>query len=85
LVRTVEQNPLGSPRVTYRTTGADDYAHAEVYDLVAGVLWGHQQRVEELSRETFSVLDDHLDFPRSRLADLDDITYSPGPEDPYDF
>ncbi|MEJ7775560.1 MAG: terminase gpA endonuclease subunit [Nocardioidaceae bacterium] len=82
LVRTVEQNPVGSPRVTYRATGADDFAQAEVYDILAIELWWLQQGMEEATRETFTTLDDHLDFPRSRLGDYDDMTYSPGPDEP---
>lgn len=83
LVRTVTEDPEGSPRVTYRATGADDYAQAEVYDLLAASLWTHQQMVQQANRETYSTLDDHLDFQRSNLADYDhDATYSPGPDEP---
>ena len=39
LVRTSERDDLGNQRVTYRATGDDDFAQAEIYDLLAGELW----------------------------------------------
>jgi len=84
LIRKVERNPEGSPRVTYTATGADDFAQAEVYDVLATELWWFDRGIEERTRETFTTLDDHLDFPRSNLGDYGDMTYSPGPAEPDD-
>lgn len=86
LVRTAEQDELGNHRVVYRATGADDYAQAEVYDVVAHDLFIYQQALDEASREVYTTLDEHLDFPRSNLGDLNaaDDSYSPGPRDPVD-
>jgi hypothetical protein len=81
LVRSAEQDPLGNQHVTYHATGPDDYAQAEVYDLLAGELWQLQQNVDDASRETFVALDELVEFPRSRLSDLDD-PYVPGPREP---
>jgi ribosomal protein S27AE len=85
LVRTVENDPVGSPRVSYRATGPDDFAQAEVYDVVATDLWRYQQLVADYTRETFTTLDEHLDFERSNLSSYDDdMRYSPGPDEPND-
>ena len=84
LNRKVERNPEGSPRVTYTATGADDFAQAEVYDILATELWWFDRGIEERTRETFTTLDDHFDFPRSNVGDYGDMTYSPGPAEPDD-
>lgn len=83
LIRTAERDDLGKQRVAYRATGDHDYAQAEVYDVVALDLWRHQQYVADATREEYSTLDDHLEFPRSNLAGYDpDFEYSPGPPEP---
>lgn len=57
-------------RVFYRSSGPDDYAMAEVFDVCATELHWRRVLVDEAQRESFSVLDDELDFERSHLSDL---------------
>lgn len=86
-VRVVTKDEMGKITVAYRKIGgADDYAHAEVYDIVATELWWLRQSLEESQREAYRSLDDLIDFQRSRLSDYDgDVDYHPGPADePYD-
>jgi len=83
LVRTSEQDEFGKQRVFYRAIGDDDYAQAEVYDVLATELWLHQQYVAHAMREEFTTLEEHIDFRRSDLASYDeDFEYSPGPPEP---
>ncbi len=83
LVRTAERDELGNQRVTYRATGDDDYAQAEIYDVLAATLWRLQQDVAHTMRDEYTTLDEHLDFRRSSLAEYDpDLEYSPGPPEP---
>lgn len=86
-VRVTEKDALGKVTVAYKSTGPDDYAHAEVYDIVASEVWGMRQGLKDAQREVDVPLDDLLDFPRSRLADLGaDVVYDPGRTDePYDY
>jgi hypothetical protein len=64
-----QQTPKGL-RVFYRSSGPDDYAMCEVFDVCATELWWRRQLVDEAERETFGVLDDELEFERSHLSDL---------------
>ena len=77
-VRFIEQNDLGRMIVAYRSTGPDDFAHAEAYDLVARSLWDYRQQVAEASTPRF----DALETVRSRVNDYNDFDYSPGPPEP---
>ena len=52
---------------------------AEVYDAVASAVLRIRWEVEEAQREVFSRLEDHLEFVRSSVDDLDDVAYRPGP------
>lgn len=86
LVRVAEKDEIGRVTVSYRSTGADDYAHAEVYDLVASELWRFRTTAEALLSEKFTPLDDMLEFERADLsAGGDDVDYSPGPEEDGDL
>ena len=82
-VRLVEKDEVGKVNVVYRTTGADDYLHAEVYDLVATEVWYATRMAEEHSREVFQPLDDLMEFQRSDLADPEAMDYREGPDDEY--
>jgi hypothetical protein len=75
---------VGRKTVRYRKMGdADDYAHAEVYDLIASELWLHRMLVGKLNEESLTTADDHVEFERSRLADYDpaDDYYAGGREE----
>ncbi len=81
LVRVADEDELGRMVVEYRSMGPDDYAMAEVYDVVATEAWWFRQQVEEAQREVFTPLEDMLEFERTNLNDasLDDA-YRPGPD-----
>jgi Phage terminase large subunit (GpA) len=75
------------PKVRYVSTGPDDYAHAEVYDVVATMCWAIRQHVEERTGEQLSTADEHADFDRVELGwarhgeealDPADDSYDPG-------
>lgn len=83
LKRRTEEDSKGRPRRVYVTTGTDgdDYAHAEVYDLVAAELWVQKQHVEgTLARAAGSqVADESVGFTRPRLdTGGEDGDYYPG-------
>lgn len=82
--RVTEKDELGKTTVYYKkSTGPDDYAHAEVYDVVATDLWLRRQVVDDAQAEVLKPLDDMLDFERSSLADYEqEVGYDAGPEDP---
>lgn len=81
--RFAEEDELGRQTVGYRSTGPDDYAHAETYDLVAEELWNYRQEVQLALREEFRPLDDLLEFTRSDLNSYGPAPeYSPGPREP---
>jgi hypothetical protein len=66
-VREAETDEFGRTTVHYRKTGANDYTHAEVYDVVATEAWHYRQGVEsELSEDT-QPLDDMIEFERAKL------------------
>lgn len=87
LVRKPEEDELGRRTVRYVRMGAsDDYAHAEVYDLVATEAWYYRQGVEEAQRAVYRPLDDMMEFERSHLADYSDqVDYYPGGADEEDY
>jgi hypothetical protein len=62
-------NPPKGARVFYRSSGPDDYAMAEVFDVMATELWWRRKLVDEAERPTFSTIDDELDFERSALSE----------------
>jgi hypothetical protein len=85
-VRFVEKDDLGKVSVGYQTkAGADDYAQAEVYDMVATEIWWMRQGIEAIEREVYKPLDDMLEFERSDLGNYEaDTRYEPGPGDSSD-
>lgn len=89
LVRHTEEDEVGKVVVEYRSTGADDYAMAEAYDVVATEAWLFRQQMAESEREVFRPLEDMLEFSRANLSgeqSADDVRYDAGPADPeYDF
>lgn len=78
--RTVVSQTLKVTRV-YQSTGTvgDDYAHAEVYDLVATELWRMMGGVHAMqSEEGRQVPDEEMGFRRVRLTDGDSDEWRPG-------
>jgi len=71
--RLIEESSRGDPRARYVKRGPDDYAHAEVYDLVAFELY----KRDHLIVDARSWEDDPVEVERSYL-DWDG-GYSPGP------
>lgn len=71
LVRFAEQDEVGKKKTVYRKMGpADDYAHAEVFDVIAGELWLHRQVKSALESEEDTSVDEMVEgFERSRLQD----------------
>lgn len=83
LNRLVDKEPdTGKIAVYYRSAGPDDYAMAEVFDVVAEELHWRRMLLDDAERETFSTIDDELEFERSTLADpLADVAYHAGGQD----
>jgi hypothetical protein len=76
LKRRTVLNTKGEPERVYVTTGSqgDDFAHAEVYDLIATELWRTQARVQAM-RDAASgshIPDEQLGYRRVRLDTGDD-------------
>jgi len=69
----------GRPRRVYVSTGADDYAHTEVFDMIATELWRLLTGLQtQRDRERTPIPDEQLGFRRLRLDDLDSDDYQPG-------
>jgi hypothetical protein len=79
-VRVAEKDEVGRKVVRYVSTGPDDFAMSEVYDLVATECWHIHTEVEQAAEEQLRPLDSMLEFTRSGLADPEDISYRAGPE-----
>lgn len=71
LQRVVEKNDAGQVIVKYISTGPDDFAFAEAYDVVATELWFYRQAVDDAGRQRFTRLEDKIEFERSQLSDYD--------------
>lgn len=69
----------GKVRVIWESTRKDDFAHAEVYDLVAAELYWRRLGIEAQLREQFQPLDQLMPFQRTTVNDLSDRDYRPGP------
>lgn len=81
LLRVTETDDEGIKSSTrYISTGADDYAHAETYDLVATMLWAYRQRLDFATAETEQPLDQLVDFERAnfRSDERETAEYDPG-------
>ena len=78
--RTVEDTK-GRPKRIYVSTGTagDDYAHAEVYALVASEVWKGLQRMDAETRAAIGepIADEDLGFRRAKL-DVPSDDYDPG-------
>lgn len=76
--RRTEEDSRGRPQRLYVSTGpdGDDYAHAEVYDLVASEMMALVRQVEEVQRAARGevVGDEQLGFTRKKDIDY----YNPG-------
>jgi hypothetical protein len=79
-VRRVESDQFGRKRVTWVNTRPDDYFQAEVYDEAAFALWLIRLQVDEAQREVYTRLEDHLEFRRSAVDELENDEWRPGPE-----
>ena len=79
-VRVQSEDDVGRRTVGYKKMGtSDDFAHAEVYDLVATELWYFRQGVVEAQREVLNPLEEFMEFQRSNLSDYDEEPdYTPG-------
>jgi Phage terminase large subunit gpA, ATPase domain/Terminase large subunit gpA, endonuclease domain len=82
VIRRVEVDELNRVTVRWIATRPDDYLQAEVYDCVAEAVWAIRQQLDEAQREHFTTLDEHLEFSRSNVTDLEDLEYRPGPAEP---
>jgi hypothetical protein len=51
LIRVAERDEFDRRKVYYRSTGPDDFAQAEVYDLMAGELWYRRKGQQALEQE----------------------------------
>jgi hypothetical protein len=73
----------GKIRVQWESTRADDYAHAEVYDVVAAELYWRRMGLDEARQELLQPIDNLLgdEYRRATVNDLDDTEYRPGPGD----
>lgn len=63
----------------WEATRPDDYAMAEVFDLLATELYYRNLLLGDATRDVLTKLDDLMPFERSQVADLEEISYSPGP------
>lgn len=81
LMRVSEKDNLGRRVVRYESTGEDDFAHAEVYDLTAEELYHEVRMTDELRRPQMTRLEDHVEYERSALHE-DSEVYEPGVGDP---
>lgn len=77
----VKDEEVGQVVVRWVSTRKDDYAFAEVYDLIATELYWRRLGIDAQMRETLQPLEQLMPFRRSTVNDLDDIDYRPGPED----
>lgn len=78
LIRLVEKSDDGRVAVRYVSTGADDFAFAEMYDLVAGELWRMRLAVADLRREVVTDISHHMEFERTAIHE-EELTYREGP------
>lgn len=79
LKRRLEEDTKGRPHHVYIKTGSygDDYAHAEVYDLVAGELLGMVQGAQQLHEREGELGPEELGYEPVRLSSYNDH-YDPG-------
>ena len=76
-----EDEETGEVDVGYLSTGPDDYAMAEVYDMIATELWWMRQTVQGYFQKRTTTLEEHVPFERSDLDTYgEDSEFSLGPE-----
>jgi hypothetical protein len=81
IVRKVERDEqTDKVRVHYISTGADDFAQAEGYDVVAGWLLTYRLKLAELTGTQVRPLDEMVPFQRTDLNDPEADEYRPGPD-----
>lgn len=80
-----EDEETGEIDIGYISAGPDDYAMAEVFDMIATELWWIRVGVASQFQQRTTTLDEELgpDYQRSRVNEYDDSedenTYGPGP------
>jgi hypothetical protein len=79
-----DEDDKGKVRVFYETMTDHDYLQAEGYDLLAGETFFWSAKVGDLQRETFTQLEEVVQFERSDLGGIHGPTkpFNPGPS-PY--
>lgn len=82
ITRITEEDETGKRTVYWRSSGPDDFAMAETYDLIAHEVFRIVQYAEHTQEEVLTTLDDHLEFERAKVDDPDDLSYSAGPPEP---
>jgi hypothetical protein len=80
----VEQDELGKMTVSYKSTGPDDYALAEGYDVVATELFWLRQQLDS-ARELDTPLENLYEFERSSITDPESTDYSGGFDEPREW
>lgn len=86
LMKVAERDEVGRQTVTYRATNPDDYAQAEIYDVVATEAFWVRQEVEAATSDEYTVLDERLEFERTQLADHEATPeYHEGPSDDFAY
>lgn len=78
VVRLVEYDEFGKPKVTYQELGPTDWLQAEIYDLVAMDVYAAMLDIELGNEGTTTKLDDDYNFERSNLEIEGDEEYGPG-------
>lgn len=74
-IRKVDRNAEGKTKVYYESMSPDDYAHAEVYDMLAGDVWWWVQSVNAAEEGEVMPMEQMYDFDR---IDLQADEYDPG-------
>jgi hypothetical protein len=79
-VRRVEVNELGQARTFWEATRPDDYAQAEVYDMVATEMYFIRLQVDDAMQLETRQLDDAIAYERSAVDNMENMDYRPGPD-----
>lgn len=77
--KTEKDDKTGKKRVWWEPTRPDDWAMAEVFDLVATELWWIRQQVEGATAEVYTPLDDMVELRRAEVSDYGAMEYRAGP------
>lgn len=71
-IRVILEDEFGKKTAVYRNTVPNDYAMAEVFDVIATDLYWRRQDLGELESEDITTLDDEIEFERSHLSEWRD-------------